>query len=193
MTTPGFCQDVEAETHGDPQRSRRYAEYVLPELPVLLRVATSLTRQRADAEDLVQDTLLRAWRSLDSFDGRHPRAWLLTILRNAHINRHRRRRPELLDDPECVADRNAGEDHDSAEDVVVGRTFDAVVEAAVASLPVTFRQVMLLVDVDGLTYAETAQALGIPEGTVMSRLHRARTRIRDRLAAAELAPRRRSR
>ncbi|MBA2769038.1 MAG: sigma-70 family RNA polymerase sigma factor, partial [Sporichthyaceae bacterium] len=119
------------------------------------------------------------------------RAWLLTIMRNAQINRHRRRRPELLDDPERAAERDVSAAAGSAEDIVVGRTFDAVVDAALAALPTKFRQVVLLVDVDGLTYAEAADALGVPEGTVMSRLRRARRRIRDRLAAADLAPRRR--
>ena len=173
------------------RRRQTYASCVLPEIEILLRVAMSMTDQRADAEDLVQDTLLRAWRSIDTFDGRHPRAWLLTILRNTQVNRHRRRRPQLLDDPDLTANRGLGDAQDSAEDVVVGRTFDVVVDAALSALPTTFRQVVLLVDVDGLTYAEAAEVLGVPEGTVMSRLHRARRRIRDRLAAADLAPRRR--
>jgi len=84
------------------ERQRRYADLVLLELPVLLRVARTMTGQPADAEDLVQDTLLRAWRALDTFDGRHPRAWLLTVMRHTEINRHRRRRPELLDDPDTA-------------------------------------------------------------------------------------------
>ena len=175
----------------DERRRELYCACVLPEVDVLLRVAMTMTQQRADAEDLVQDTLLRAWRSIDTFDGRHQRAWLLTIMRNAEINRHRRRRPELLVDPESADKRDISAAAGSAEDIVVGRTFDAVVDAALAALPTKFRQVILLVDVDGLTYAEAADALGVPEGTVMSRLHRARRRIRDRLAAADLAPRRR--
>jgi len=175
----------------DERRRQLYRACVLPEVDVLLRVAMTMTEQRADAEDLVQDTLLRAWRSIDTFDGRHQRAWLLTIMRNAEINRHRRRRPELLDDPERTEQRDVFAAAGSAEDVVVGRTFDAVVDAALAALPTKFRQVVLLIDVDGLTYAEAADALGVPEGTVMSRLHRARRRIRNRLAAADLAPRRR--
>ena len=85
---------------GDERRRQLYRACVLPEVDVLLRVAMTMTEQRADAEDLVQDTLLRAWRSIDTFDGRHQRAWLLTIMRNAEINRHRRRRPELPDDPD---------------------------------------------------------------------------------------------
>ena len=117
----------------------------------------------------------------------------LTILRNANINRNRRRRPQLLDDPDTAHKHRPGTtpEHDSAEDIVVGRRFDAVVDAAVAALPEDFQHVIALVDVDGLTYAEAASVLDIPEGTVMSRLHRARKRIRDRLAAADLAPRRR--
>lgn len=158
----------------------------MPQIPVLLRVALSRTGQLSDAEDLVQDTLLRAWRSLDSFDGRHARSWLLTILRNAEINRNRRRRPELLDDPD-VLDRGAGTAaNPSAESVVVDRAFDAVVEAALLALPGAFRQAVVLVDVDGLSYAEAAAALDIPEGTVTSRVHRGRKRIRDRLRGAGL-------
>lgn len=196
----GECAEVGAGFPGvaepvadSDRRSRAYAEFVLPELDVLLRVALSITGQPADAEDLVQETLLRAWRSMHTFDGQHPRAWLLTILRHTEINRHRRRRPELLDDPDATFERTGGSggEHASAEDVVVGRTFDAVVDAALAALPATFREVVLLVDVDGLTYAEAASALGVPPGTVMSRLHRARKRIRERLTAADLAPRRR--
>lgn len=166
---------------------------MVPEIDVLLRVARTLVPRPADAEDLVQDTLLRAYRSIDSFDGRHARAWLLTIMRNTQINRTRRRRPELLDDPDSAAEY--ADEHDnsrwSPEAVVVGATFDAVVVDALDSLPDRFRQVVELVDIDGLTYAEAAGAIGVPMGTVMSRLHRARTRIRSRLAAAGLASGRR--
>lgn len=183
----------EAATDRAVRRRAAFNQHVLPEIDVLLRVACSMTDQRADAEDLVQDTLLRAWRSIDTFDGRYPRAWLLTVLRNAEINRHRRRRPELLDDPDATLERKLIDDRAqmSAEEVVVGRTFDATVDAALSALPDSFRRVVIVVDVDGLTYAEAARVLGIPEGTVMSRLHRARQHIRHRLAAAGLAPRRR--
>lgn len=163
--------------------------HVLPEIEVLLRVARSLTRNDADAEDLVQDTLIRAYRAIDRFDGKHPRAWLLTILRNTHINRNRRRRPELLRDP----DGTSRELHDvpatEVADVSIEAGFDAAVEAALAELDEPFRRVVELVDVSGLSYAEAAEVLGVPTGTVMSRLHRARGRIRDRLDRAGLAPR----
>lgn len=177
----------------DAQRQREaFDRHVVPEIDVLLRVARTLVSRPADAEDLVQDTLLRAFRSIDSFDGRHPRSWLLTIMRNAQINRNRRRRPELLDDQDAAFERLAedGDGRDSPEAIIVGDTFDAAVVSAMEALPDRFRQVVVLVDIGGLTYAQAAEALDVPVGTVMSRLHRARTRIRDRLAAAGLAPRR---
>lgn len=176
---------------GSAAADDRFALHVVPEIEVLLRVANTLTRNHAEAEDLVQDTLLRAFLAIHTFDGRHPRAWLLTILRNTHINRNRRRRPELLDDPErtmaTVADTSSS--GETPEGLVVGATFDAVVEDALAHLPEDFRRTIDLVDIQGLTYAEAAEVLGIPVGTVMSRIHRARHRIRDRLAAADFAPR----
>ncbi|MBB6421493.1 RNA polymerase sigma factor [Streptomyces sp. AK010] len=174
-------------------REQAFTRYVLPEVEVLLRVALSLTSQPADAEDLVQDTLLRAYRSADRFDGKHPRAWLLTIMRNVEVNRHRRRRPHLLDDPDADLDRLAVAPAGvppTPEEVVVGEQFDEVVDSAFAALPQQHQQVVRLIDVDGLTYADAARLLGVPEGTVMSRLHRARKRIRSRLAAAGLAPKR---
>lgn len=168
-----------------------FATYVLPELDVLLRVAHTLVPRPADAEDLVQDTLLRAYRSIDSFDGRHPRAWLLTIMRNAQMNRTRRRRPELLDDPAATLNRTIdGSAEVTPESIVVDEMFDSAVVDALDALPRRFRHVVELVDIDELTYAEAAEAIGVPVGTVMSRLHRARTRIRDELATAGLAPRR---
>lgn len=175
----------------DAARQRdAYARYVLPEIEVLLRVATTLVPRAADAEDLVQDTLLRAFRSIDSFDGRHPRAWLLTIMRNAQINRTRRRRPELLDDQDAAFDQLSVDDGGhSPEDIVLGEAFDTVVLESLDALSDGFRRIVVLVDINGLTYAEAAELLDIPVGTVMSRLHRARTRIRHRLAAAGLAPR----
>ena len=89
-----------------------FDRFVVPEIEVLYRVARSITRNPTDAEDLVQDTMLRAYRAILRFDGRHPRAWLLTIMRNAQINRVRRKRPELLRDPDAAFERLADEDSD---------------------------------------------------------------------------------
>lgn len=163
-----------------------FERYVVPELPVLYRAARGLAEQPADAEDLVQDTLVRAFRAIASFDGRYPRAWLLTILRRAHLNRVRRRLPHLMD----AADSLDGTGHDdprvprscSSEDLVMRGRLDGDLETALRSLSVPHRRVVLLVDVAGLHYAEAAAVLGVPEGTVMSRLHRARRRLRTQLS-----------
>ncbi len=184
-----------SESAADTRRLREEAfrRYVEPEIPALLRFARGMTAQPADAEDLVQDTLIRAFRAVDRFDGAHPRAWLLTILRNTEAKRNRRHRPELLHQPESqlgqLSPAFAGR-QETPEGVVVDEQFDAVVAAVFNALPEKHRAVVHLVDIDGLSYAEAARALGVPQGTVFSRLHRARSRIRDRLAEAGLVPKR---
>jgi len=170
---------------GEQSADAAFQRYVVPELPALLRVARTLTRNPHDAEDLVQDTIIRAYRSIATFDGAYPRAWLFTILRNTHINRNRRRRPDLFDDPndvETIADAGRS---DPAELVEQTAFRDAVV-AAIAILPEKMRVVVKLVDLESCTYAEVATALGIPIGTVMSRLHRGRKHIKDQLVAKGL-------
>jgi RNA polymerase sigma-70 factor, ECF subfamily len=184
---------VMAKADERPRSALDFETYVVPEIDLLHRVAYSLTGHAADAEDLVQETLLHAYRGIGGFDGAYPRAWLLTIMRNAQINRARRRRPELLTEQDSDFDRHAPTDTagwPSPEAQVMAGTFDGAVSDALAGLPRRFRDAVVLVDVDGLSYAEAAQALGVPVGTVMSRLHRARTRMREQLAAAGLAPRR---
>ncbi|WP_201930883.1 RNA polymerase sigma factor [Nocardioides donggukensis] len=179
---------------GDPDASTGRAElfgtYVEPEIEAMLRVAHRLTGSWNDAEDVVQDSLVRAYRAIDRFDGRHPRAWLFTIVRNTHLNSLRRTRPVPAEDewlerrtPAFGADRAP-----SAEEVYADRHFDADVEAALAALDPRFRRVVLLVDLDHLTYAEAAEVLGVPVGTVMSRLSRARSRLREQLAHRRPGP-----
>lgn len=164
-----------------------FTQLVTPELNILYRVARTLVRRPADAEDLVQDTLLRAFRGIGGFDGSHPRAWLLTIMRNTEVNRNRRRRPSLLFDPEspdAVADTGSV---GQPEEEFVGGEFERAVRDAMIALPEHYSEVVELVDMDGLSYGDAAEVLGIPLGTVMSRLHRARARIRRQLATAGLA------
>ncbi|MGE3448628.1 MAG: RNA polymerase sigma factor [Microbacteriaceae bacterium] len=159
---------------------------MIPEIEVLARVALSLTRNHADAEDLVQETLVRAYKAIDRFDGRHPRAWLLTILRNTNLNRVAKRTVEVVPRTEGARDavERAPEPGAGPEQQMMERTFDAVVERELDALPDHMRTVVELVDMDGLSYQEAADTLGIPVGTVMSRLHRARKRMRDSLVAA---------
>jgi len=156
----------------------------MPELQVLYSVAMRLTRNPYDAEDVVQETLLRAFRALDSFDGRYPRAWLLTILRNTNINRVRKRTPDLLRDEErtlgALPARGA-DGREGAAEIALERIPDDAVVDALKRLSDDHRAVVALVDIDGLTYQEAADILDIPIGTVMSRLHRARRKLRTRL------------
>ena len=168
-----------------------FQQFVVPEIEIMLRVARTLTRETGEAEDLVQDALLRAYRGIAGFDGRYPRAWLLTIVRNAHLNRLRRRRPELLDDPEVDLDRLAGRSAESTvEASVVDEVIDDVVQQCLRELPRDQLRIVELVDVAGLTYREAAETVDVPVGTVMSRLHRARKRMRDHLLRAGIGPRR---
>lgn len=169
-------------------REAAFAEHVLPHVALLHRVALSLTGQSADAEDLVQDTLIRALRAVERFDGAYPRAWLLTVLRNTHLNRLRGRRPVLMREGETPED-HAGQSAPATEDLVIDAGFEAGLERALAALSRDHRAVVALVDVDGLSYEQAAQALGVPRGTVMSRLHRARARLRADLVASGDAPR----
>ena len=164
-------------------QDQRFREQVLPELELLYRVALRLTGSPTEAEDLVQDTLVRAVRAFDRFDGRYPRAWLLTILRNTRRNDLRRRRPDLLDTE--VADRlpdggRDGERDATAAQAIAGQLAPQVRDA-ITGLRAAQRAVLVLVDLDGLTYREAAGVLGVPEGTVMSRLHRARRQVRREL------------
>lgn len=189
-TSPG-SRRVSDVDRADPERAHAFTRFVEPEIAVMLRVATSLTGSAVDAEDLVQESLLRAFRGLDRFDGAHPRAWLLTIVRHTHLNMTRRTRPGTIGDWDLVRDARpafGATTQPSAEDSVVDTTLDAALARAVAELDPKFRAVLLLVDVHDLTYAEAAATLAIPVGTVMSRLSRARDRVRRRLGSAALTP-----
>ncbi len=173
-----------AGTASGRDRGSAFSEFVQPEIPVLLRVAYTLTGSAADAEDLVQETLIRAYRALDGFDGAHPRAWLLTILRHTSHNLRRRTRPDLVGEWDTLTDFRpvfGARRPPTPDDVVLSDVLEADLDSAIASLDEKFRAVLVLVDVHGLTYAECSQSLGIPVGTVMSRLSRARDRVRRRL------------
>lgn len=168
------------------ERTQAFETHVLPQLDVMHRVARSLTPTSADAEDLVQETLLRAFRGINGFDGRYPRAWLLTIMRNTNINHARKKRPELSDDPDMSDHSDRFAHSNTPEAALVAATFDATIDLAFAALSPDFRQIVELVDIHGLAYQEAAEVLDVPIGTVMSRLHRARKRIRETVAETGL-------
>lgn len=155
-----------------PQDFDRFVDAHLPEL---VGTASRLTRSRAAAEDLVQDAVLRAWQSRGQFaEGTNARAWMYRILMNTFISSYRRRRRErdVLASPEFEMDEEFWPEELHADGV------GDEVESALSSLPEDFRSVVLAVDVDEQTYREVADALGMPIGTVMSRLHRARRQLK---------------
>ena len=171
-------------------RGRAFRELVEPEIEVMLRVARTMTASDADAEDLVQESLLRAYKGLSRFDGRHPRAWLLTILRNTNANMHRRQRPVLVDDTQLHRESRpafGAAERPSAEQSFLDEELDEELHAAVAALDARFRSALILVDVHDLSYAEAAAVLDVPVGTVMSRLSRARERLRRTLGPTRLS------
>lgn len=156
----------------------------------LFSTARRLTGNTADAEDLVQETYLKAYRGYGGFkEGTNLRAWLFRILTNTHINRYRtasRRVEETeLDDLENLylykKVAQAGNTGRSAEDVLMDHFTEAEVESAVAALPEHYRVPVLLADVEGFAYKEIAEILDVPIGTVMSRLHRGRNALQKEL------------
>lgn len=147
------------------------AENLIELIPRLRRYARALVGERAAADDLVQDTLERAWSKLHLYrHGTDLRAWLFTVMHNVHVNRVRALRPTdpLEDEMPELAQRATQGDSLLVRDL----------ERAIAALPLAQREVLLLVALEDLSYDETARALGIPIGTVMSRLARAREKLR---------------
>jgi RNA polymerase sigma-70 factor (ECF subfamily) len=171
---------------------RQFAELAMPFMGPLYTAALRMTGQRADAEDLVQETYLRAYRGFEGFtEGTNLRAWLYRILTNTYINQYRakQRRPEEsdLDDVEdlylyrrigAIEQALAGR---SAEDELMDLFTDDEVKAALDELPEGFRLAVYLADVEGFSYKEIAEILDVPIGTVMSRLHRGRKAMQKRL------------
>ena len=167
------------------QRKQEFEEVALPYLQPLFNLALNLTRNRKDAEDLVQETYLRAYRFFDSYKpGTHIKAWLFRILRNTFINRYRaaKVRPEEVDfdkvetSYERAVDEHFRHDNQTAspEEMVMNGILDEEMEQALSSLPEEYRTVVILTLVEEMSYKEVAAALSIPLGTVMSRLHRGR-------------------
>jgi len=167
----------------DPALRARFERDVLPLLSSLYGAAMRLTRNPADAEDLVQETYLRAFRGFAGFqEGTNLKAWLYRILTNSYINTYRKkqREPQTVEGPDDIDewylfDRlGARNVEGSAEDEVLERIPDEDVKQALESLPENFRMPVLLADVEGFSYKEIAEIMDTPIGTVMSRLHRGR-------------------
>lgn len=167
---------------------RRFADAVMPQADSAFRLALWLTRSRHDAEDVVQEAALRAFRAIDQFGGANPRAWFLTIVRHTAFGWIAKNRPKelvLSDDLESGSSAWPAQEGDlapSPEGALLARERDGRVAEAVRALPLKFREVVVLRDLEDMSYREIAAVLDVPIGTVMSRLARARSALMVALA-----------
>src|SRR5439155_2046516 len=189
-TMPLRCVMSQAEaSRRDQELEARFEAEALPLLPGLYSAAFRLTRNASDAEDLVQETYLRAYRGFHQFQpGTNLKAWLYRILMNTFINsyRKRQREPQTISEDEIedwyLYSRMArGGAEPSAEATVIESLPDEDVQDALANLPEQFREAVMLADVEGFSYKEIAEIMGVPIGTVMSRLHRGRKALEKAL------------
>jgi RNA polymerase sigma factor (sigma-70 family) len=161
----------------------RFASVVMPHIDDAYRLAHWLTGSRTDAEDVVQDASLRAFRAIRGFAGGSARAWVLSIIRNTAYSWLHKNRPAAVvtvDDLEAVelAQANPGDpDAPTPEATLIAKADAEHLRAAIAALPPPFRETLVLRDIEGLDYREIAEATEVPIGTVMSRLARARRRL----------------
>jgi RNA polymerase sigma-70 factor, ECF subfamily len=160
---------------------------VMPHIDEAYRLARWLTTNGTDAEDVVQDASLRAFRAIRSYAGGNPRAWLLSIVRNTAYSWLRKNRPATIvsvEDLEAVELEHGklDERHDETpESSLIAKVDAEQLRAAIAKLPAPFRETLVLRDIEGLDYREIAEATEVPIGTVMSRLARARRRLLEAL------------
>ncbi|MBL8684237.1 MAG: sigma-70 family RNA polymerase sigma factor [Myxococcales bacterium] len=181
----------------DRNRRKRFEAELLPHLDALHRTALRLTRSPSDADDLVQDAVLKAYRFFDHYeDGTNFRAWLLKVLTNVFFSKYRRQtldsQMRALGEGDPVADGWMGvatmAPNREPERLAEKALLEGSVLKALDELPEEFRAVLVLADVEGLTYREIADAVGCPIGTVMSRLHRARRAVATRLGLTSHEP-----
>jgi RNA polymerase sigma factor (sigma-70 family) len=175
--------------YSDEEKHAIFNREFMPHINSMYNFAFRLTMDEDDANDLVQDTYLKAFRFISSFEqGTNAKAWLFRILKNSFINDYRKRSKE----PSKVDYQDVETTYNSEEAAETSQTVDLRAEAvqdligdevanALNALPVDFRTVIILCDIEGFTYEEMAKILDIPIGTVRSRLHRARNLLKDKL------------
>lgn len=175
------------------EKDRRFEAELMPVIDALYNFAYRLTLDEDDANDLVQETYLKAYRFFDYFEqGTNAKAWLFRILKNSFINEFRRKskQPAKVDyseiegyynSEEVESDADAGGSTTDMRAQVTQELIGDEVARALNTLPIDFRTVIILCDLEGFTYEEMAKILDIPIGTVRSRLHRARQSLKDKL------------
>ncbi len=170
------------------EQQHAFEREALPHTELLYNYALRMTNNLADADDLLQETFLKAYRFWDKYEqGTNIRAWLFRIMKNSYINRYRKetKEPATVEYQEVenfyTSIRDETTPSPDAQENMIGNLLDDDVASAVADLPEDFRTVVILCDIEGLSYDEIAEFVDIPLGTVRSRLHRGRKLLRDRL------------
>ena len=185
-----MAQDAPAPKLTESKLAEKFHQLIWPERANVLRFALFLTHRTSDAEDLAQETLLKAWRALDHLQTQNPniKAWLLTILRNCWTDSFRRTRHERdhvaletlpQEPPEPEHEVHPEEEQLRDAEMILHSFSDQRIIDALRALGEDYRWAILLVDVSSLSYEEAAAAMGVPIGTVRSRLFRARRMVRD--------------
>lgn len=180
---------VDREKESAAERKKRFERDALQYMNQLYAAAMRYTKNPEDAQDLVQDTYAKAYTSFHQFEpGTNLKAWLYRVLTTTFINTYRKdqRRPqtsdsELEDWQLAEASSHTSDQGKSTEDVVLENLPDSDIKNALAEIPEEFRMAVFLADVEGFSYKEIAEIVGVPAGTVMSRLHRGRKQLREKL------------
>ena len=162
-------------------RVERFEQVVLPHLDAAYNLARWLTQNDHDAEDVVQEAYLRALQFFDGFRGEGGRGWLLSIVRNTCYTWLRKNRAHAAE-PFDEEIHSAGQDARNPEAAALENADRRMLQTALEELPLEFREVLVLRELEGLSYEEISAVAGIPAGTVMSRLARARRRLAQHLA-----------
>jgi RNA polymerase sigma-70 factor (ECF subfamily) len=189
-SSAGELVRVDREKETKAERTKRFERDALQYMNQLYAAAMRYTKNPEDAQDLVQDTYIKAYNSFHQFEpGTNLKAWLYRVLTTTFINNYRKdqRRPqtsdsELEDWQLAEASSHTSDQGKSTEDVVLENLPDSDIKNALAQIPEEFRMVVYLADVEGFSYKEIAEIVGVPTGTVMSRLHRGRKQLREKLA-----------
>jgi RNA polymerase sigma-70 factor (ECF subfamily) len=170
------------------EKHKAFEKEALPHADILYNYALRMTNDPADADDLVQETFLKAFRFWDKYEqGTNIRAWLFRILKNSYINRYRKvsKEPDTVDYDDIqnfyATIRDDSADPNDLQQAIFGNLLEDEVAGAIAELPEDFRTVVILSDIEGLPYEEIAEFVDCPVGTVRSRLHRGRKLLRARL------------
>jgi RNA polymerase sigma-70 factor (ECF subfamily) len=175
---------------GVPQKHREFEQEAVPHMDILYNYALRMTSDPDDAHDLVQETYLKAYRFWDKYEkGTNIRAWLFRIMKNSYINRYRKetKEPDTVDYEDIQNFYNSiryeSTDPNDLQEKIFGGLLEDDVVRAIESLPEDFRTVVILCDIEGLSYEEISEFVDCPIGTVRSRLHRGRKMLRARLFA----------